>query len=183
MDENTPIEIKYFKCNKIFKRKFTEFKVSINCSLCIRNAKISFETVIEFINNTGHKLLTKKKDYKNVRTKLDVECKDCHKIFHPTFTEFKNFRKRNCNSAKTGTRCPYCANKAKYTLEIVKQFIEQNNLYELSSKEYKNSKSKLEIKCLKCQELFKMTFDHFKNQLANCNFILNQKAKNQLDCF
>ena len=51
--------------------------------------------------------------------------------------------------------------KRKYNYEIVKEYIEKYN-YKLLSKEYKNNRTPLEMKCEK-GHIFKCSFDNFKN--------------------
>ena len=58
--------------------------------------------------------------------------------------------------------------KRKYNYEIVKEYIEKYN-YKLLSKEYKNNRTPLEMKCEK-GHIFKCSFDNFKkgNRCPKC---------------
>lgn len=75
--------------------------------------------------------------YKNAHAKLEIQCnKDGYKWLI------------SWNNIKSGKWCPKCANRPKITLDIVRQLIESKGGILLSG-DYKNSKSKFKIKCLK----------------------------------
>lgn len=113
--------------------------------------KLTYEEVKEYIDNEGHKLLSK--EYVNNSTKLDIQCPHGH-IFHPNFCNFKK-----------GSRCPVCNNK-KHTYEYVKKYIEEQG-YELISKEYINNVTKIEVKC-QHGHIYKVRFRDFKNRNERC---------------
>lgn len=158
INASTPINIKCKNCDKNFKRKFAQFKLSTNCPYCLKNAKIPFSVVLKFVTNKGYKLLTTEKNYKNSTTPLDLECKDCKNIFHPTFKDLKN--------SKGNGKC--AGHTKKFTIEFVKNYIELTNEYKLLSIEYKSANEKLNILCLKCNNQFEKTFEIFKNRNSGC---------------
>lgn len=117
------------------------------------NRKLTYEYVKNFIENIGYKLLSK--EYKRAFSKLEIECHKGHK-FKMAYADLQ----RN-------HRCPECQHPSKkFTYEYVKDYIE-NEGYELLSKEYKNHKIKLEMKCNK-GHIFKLNFGVFKNIGTRC---------------
>jgi len=94
--------------------------------------KFTYSYIKDFIEKEGYQLLSK--EYKNTNTPLHVKCDKGHRYE----TKFNYF--------KQGKRCPYCAGNKKLTYEYVKDFIEKEG-YQLLSKEYKNNRTKLLIKC------------------------------------
>lgn len=118
----------------------------------------SIETITKFVNeNSDCKLISK--EYKNVDSKLEFECK-CGNHFETTFYKFSKRNKRQCNS------CGYkdLANKNKLSYEEVKQFIEvdSNSGCTLLSDSYDNAQEKLKILC-HCGNEFEVKFNHFKS--------------------
>jgi Zn finger protein HypA/HybF involved in hydrogenase expression len=88
-------------------------------------------------------------EYKNNYTKIKINCKN-HGIFE-----------QRADSHLNGRGCPFCGKSKKYTLE---RFIEKankihNNLYDYSLVDYKNNKTKVIIKCVKCNIKFEQTPD------------------------
>jgi len=49
--------------------------------------KLTFEAVCDFIKSNGDTLITK--EYINCKTKLEIKCKTCNKIYKQTFDRFK----------------------------------------------------------------------------------------------
>jgi len=78
-------------------------------------------------------------EYKNNRTRVDVMCNVCGKTFSP-----------KASSLYMGHGCPYCAGTYGKTTE---QFIDEMSVKNPNVKilgKYRNSKSKIETLCLKC---------------------------------
>ena len=77
-------------------------------------------------------------------------------------------------------KCPHC-NKGsvirKNSFEKVKQTIEGKKRYLLLDKSYINCKTKLHIKCLKCNNTFEMTFTDFKSGYRCPSCAGNKKLK------
>jgi len=93
--------------------------------------KLSFNFVKEYIESFGFKLINS--EYINDATCLDIQCSIGH-IFQKTYNKFKYNTKQ----------CPKCLGKQKTFSEIKSYILSQN--YELISMEYKNNRSKLDIK-------------------------------------
>jgi len=121
--------------------------------------KLTYEYIKERIEKTGYKLLSEK--YENAHTKLEVQCPKEH-----------IYKVRWCNF-KRGDRCPICGNKkGKLVYDYVKTFIELKR-YRLLSKEYKNSRTKLQMRCPKGHK-FKMTWHNFQ-QGTRCPICNDQR--------
>lgn len=117
--------------------------------------KHTYEEVEKFINIEGYKLLSK--EYVNSKTKLLILCPKGHKF------------KMHLNSFKDqGLRCPYCSNRAKYTYDEVKEYIELFG-YELLSKEYIGVGDKLLVKCPN-KHKWEVRFGDFKNKGIRCSY-------------
>lgn len=94
--------------------------------------------------------------YKSNKDKYEWLCSKGHKWFS------------NWNNIYKGNRCPECYGNKKYTLEYVKKFLEDNN-FQLLTKEYKWTGSKLDVICPKGHRSFN-TFKELKLALrcAEC---------------
>jgi hypothetical protein len=125
---------------------------------------ITYENVKDFFEENNCKLLTEKKDYENIRTKLLFKC-HCGEISDIQYRTFQNTKK-----------CKYCSNIKKYNYEDVKKYFEDNGCQLLTSKEdYINVKVKVEYICI-CKNKSEITFDNFKNGLKRCMYCANNKA-------
>lgn len=115
--------------------------------------KLTYQEVKEFVENAGFELLSK--EYKNALTKLSIKCDRGH-VFEMRFNDFKN-----------GHRCKYCAHKAKFTLQQVKEIVESRG-YTLLESEYVNVRSHLNLICPKGHKC-RIRFYAFKNRGDGCN--------------
>jgi rubredoxin len=93
--------------------------------------KLTIGQVKSQIEQCKYTLLSQ--DYKNNSTKLDIQCSSGHQ-YQATWTNFQQ-----------GYRCPYCSRK-RVTYQQVKEQVEQQG-YALLSKYYRNSRTKLDIRC------------------------------------
>jgi len=109
--------------------------------------KLTHKSVSEYIEREGYILLSK--EYKNAKSKLKVKCDKGH-IYEVRWDNFKQ-----------GQRCPICTGNIKLTHKSVSEYIESFG-YELLSKEYKNNKSKLKVKCDKCH-IYEVRWDNFQS--------------------
>jgi len=107
--------------------------------------KLTYEYVKSYIESEGYSLLSD--SYKSARDKLDVLCLNGHEWS----VDFHRFER--------GVRCCNCSSNKKLTYEYVKSYIESNG-YELLSKEFINSASKLCIKCPK-GHTYDVTYGNF----------------------
>lgn len=108
--------------------------------------RLDFNEVKEYIESFGYKLLST--EYINAHVKLIIQCDKGH-IYKATFGKFK-YSKR---------RCPIC-NDCKLKYDDVRDYIESFG-YKLSSTEYINSYTKLDVECNK-GHIYQTTWDNFK---------------------
>lgn len=106
---------------------------------------------IEMID--GYKLISK--EYINNFSKLIIKCPENHE-FLMSYNHFQSKKHR----------CPFCqrivvANKLKHSYENIKNYIESFDGYKLISKKYKDSISKLRIRC-NLNHIFEMSYDTFR---------------------
>jgi hypothetical protein len=127
---------------------FSNFQKGHRCKYCYGNAKYQYDYVVEYFCQYGYQLIST--EYKNATKKLKTICPKGHE-YSVSFSEFKN----------NENRCAICSGNKKHTYEYVKSFIEGESGYELLSKEYVNSGSKLKIKC-NHNHVYKTTFNCFK---------------------
>lgn len=145
--------------------------------------KLKYEDVRKYIESFGYQLLSE--EYVNCNTKLYVKCPVGH-TYNVLIHNFKN-----------GNRCPYCAKKKKHTYDEVKKYIESFG-YQLLSSEYINSQSNLKIKCpyghiyyikyntfkngircAKCSNIAKHSYNDIKNYIENEGYeLLSNEYKN-----
>lgn len=126
--------------------------------------KYTYQEVHDYYNEHGCELLSD--EYKNSKTKLRYRCKcgSSHK------SSFEVFKKSN--------HCPKCTIRpTKYSYSDVKKYFEDNGC-ELLSKEYKNTKGKLDYICV-CGEVATTAFERFKNG-HRCKKCGRKKADNKL---
>jgi hypothetical protein len=118
------------------------------------NNRYTIEQVRDYIEYGGYVLLST--DYESSNSILEIECPQGHRC-DKTF-----------NSFKSGQRCAECSGNVKYTIEQVREYVE-NEGYTLLSTEYEGAKSILEIECPfghRCDK----TFGNFKrgSRCAEC---------------
>ena len=134
--------------------------------------KYSYEEVKLEIESKGCKLLST--EYVDCKTLLSIKCA-CGEIFETTFDKWSNRGKQQCNKCskkKAKTR-------GKYSYEEVEEIINgsEGNGCKLKSKEYKNSKTPLDIEC-HCGNPFKATLNEFLRGKKQCN---DCGMKNKID--
>ena len=110
-----------------------DFKNGVRCSECVGLVKKDIEFIRSDFEKNSYILLTKK--YKNCYQKLDYICSNGHK--HSVSWNDWWHKK---------SRCPYCSNKIRKTIEIVKLEFDKED-YILLTKEYTNAHQKLEYIC------------------------------------
>jgi membrane-bound inhibitor of C-type lysozyme len=103
------------------------------CSICYgKNIKFTIDQVRSYFEQEKYILLSK--EYINSSTKLDYQCSNGHK------------HSIKFNSWKNGDRCSTCAGNTKLILEqVIESF--KNEDYTLLSKDYINSRTKLDYRC------------------------------------
>lgn len=83
----------------IFYMTLTDLLRGHSCPYCSKNAKLTYEYIVEYFLFYGYKVLSDK--YVNANTKLLIECPEGH-IYKVTYSDFYR-----------GRRCPYCKNNSK----------------------------------------------------------------------
>ena len=94
-------------------------------------------------------------EYEKSNKKIKIKHKTCGNIFEMTPHNFYYNKEK----------CPYCfkgSNIRRNSFLEVKIFIEKDNKYELLSKKYDNTSTKLKIRCKKCDSVFLMNYRDFK---------------------
>lgn len=139
------------KCNKnhIFEMSFNNFSAGCRCAICSGKMKLTYEKVKNYIESFDeYKLIST--SYENSMKKLQIKCPNNH-LFEMDYHAFKK-----------GCRCAECIGCKKHTYEYIKHFIESNKGYILLSTNYKNTETKLIIKCPHLH-IFKMNYHAFYN--------------------
>lgn len=142
-----------------------------NCPKCNLSQKITLEMFLEKANNI-HK---NKYDYSFIteingyNSKITIICQ-IHKKF------FQSVQKH-----LFGRGCPRCGGSIKSTKEefIEKAIKTHENKYDYSKVYYVNANTKVEIKCNKCETIFKQKPNAhvFGNGCKNCAIIINSKKQ------
>jgi 5-methylcytosine-specific restriction endonuclease McrA len=107
----------------IFRIEESEFKMK----------RYKIDDVKSYIESEGYSLVSE--DFQGVKSKIDIKCINNH-IFPMTFDNFKNNKRR----------CPECQGLKRRDINYVRKEFELRG-YELLSKVYKNTRTKLEYKC------------------------------------
>ena len=127
--------------------KWSNWYVGKRCYFCYGTRIKTIDDIKSQFEKEGYKLLST--HYINNQTKLDYICSKGHK---------HNINYRSWNS---GVRCFYCSNKVQPNIhEIKKSF--RKECYILLSKEYINSKTKLDYICPN-KHIHSVTWNHWKN--------------------
>ena len=125
----------------------------------------TYEMVVEYVENCGGKVLTKKEDFKNTRVNMEFSCNMCGKKIIRTFKTYRDLNARTCRE---------CTNKKlrelrKLTKEDV---LERCNKYgaELITpyNKYENNETIMEFKC-ECGR-------HFNRRLADLQKEIDYKC-------
>lgn len=116
-------------------------------------AKTTLEFIIDAKLKHGDKYEYDSVEYKNCSTKVEIWCNTCEKYFE-----------QRPNDHLKGSNCKTCAviKRSNSSRKTVEQFIEESKSihgekYDYSQVEYKSSKDKVTIFCIKCQISFDQT--------------------------
>jgi len=121
-------------------------------------AKLTLEEVKRRLKQINPMITILSSEYKNCHTKLECFCEIDQTVWFAPW-----------NTLRANHGCPQCgfnklANDRKFTLEYVKEKIEEvNPNIRILSKEYKNSMTKLECECLVDGHIWGATFGHLQN--------------------
>jgi predicted Zn-ribbon and HTH transcriptional regulator len=172
------IKIKHLKCNNIFEMRLNNFLLGNKCPYCKNkndgktNKTVKKMTKEDFINKLDDDYVLIG-DFINLKTNVNLLHKTCGNIYNvrPGNYLYNNHR---CNCTRT---------KHKYTIEDIQEFFNKIDDYELISKEYVNTISKIKIKHLKCNNIFEMRFNDFKNNNNRCPKCSSSKGENIIRTF
>jgi very-short-patch-repair endonuclease len=167
-DDKLRIKYKCNKCSNSFDVLYHHYKAKRECNCVKKNRVINYDFVKKYVSDNGDILLSK--EYVNAKTKLLIKCGECNGNVNMTWDSYQR-----------GCRCRLCCGTNKLTYNEVKQYI--NNTHDkLISKEYKNNKAKMDIKCGKCNKIFKSCFSNFKggSRCPKCSIKTTQN-KTKLD--
>lgn len=118
--------------------------------------RLAYKYVKEYIESFGYILLSK--EYKNNKTKLEIKCNDCGRVFYMKFNTFKDM----------GHRCECKSKPLILTYEYVKDYVEFYG-YKLLSKEYKNNREKILVWCGNPNHKhYEVKFNNFKDSYSRC---------------
>ena len=143
------------------------------CNECVLKRQIEnqmkpYEEVKKLLEERGFALCVEKNEYKGLKYKYLVECKNGHK------------RQQVIQDIISGHDCKVCASiengkKQSHSFEYIKEYIENFN-YKLLSKEcdYKNSSSHITVQCDKNHSEYCVSFDNFRGG-ARCPHCYNEK--------
>lgn len=173
IDMKTPIEIICTICNKkseIIPYNHINKHLLVECFYCKREKRYDKNKLTKIFIKKAINIHKNKYDYSLVqykKAKEDVEiiCNICNNHFFQTPSNHLH---------KTRPQgCPYCYGLYKTTENIIKEFQEVHGKdhYDYSLVDYKNSKTKVKIKCNKCKTIFKQTPNvHLQNKGCSvCN--------------
>jgi hypothetical protein len=172
----TKIEMKHNICGfeySVTPNKFLD--LDRRCPKCFGNIKKTLDEVKDEISNLTNGEYTLVGEYKDTNTPIKIQHNKCGEIFEMRRTDFVK---------PNGNRCPYCAGLKKKDIEIVKREINYitNGEFLVESKEYKNNKTKIEIKHLKCGRTFKNSYNIFTKH-TSCPYCLETDGESKIRYF
>lgn len=132
--------------------RIDHFRRGIRCPFCSGFIKKSINEVREIIESEGYKLLSD--EYKNVHTKLLVQCKKRHQY------------KVSFHSWLQGSRCPYCNGGIRANFDDIKASIEEEG-YALLTDNYENSNQVLELICPNGHH-YNVAWNNWKHKGSRC---------------
>jgi len=140
------------KCKKIIDMSWDSYQKGCRCRLCSGRTKFSYDEIKLYVNNAGDELISNL--YINCRTKLQIKCGRCKKIYKIAFCGFIN-----------GNRCQSCgikstSDKSRLKIKFVKDYIKRCKDKLMSG--YINNYTNLDIQCNKCKKTYKMRFSDFQ---------------------
>lgn len=161
---NTHSNLK-MKCNICGYIKSTKFSHILSghtgCKKCMNILRLSEKEINGVLKEHNSILLGL---YKNNTSPIKVNCTVCKYIWKPTFSNIRS----------GASECPNCSGKRQYNIKEIRKIISNKN-GRLLSKEYQNVFKKLEILCLRCNNIW---FPTFKNINAGhwCPICANTKS-------
>lgn len=155
-NNKTKVKIKCNTCKNIFEQRPNNHLNGQNCPFCFGSKKLTTEQFIEKSKQIhGNKYDYSLVKYINAKTKVKIKCNNCGNIFEQIPDVHTNSRHG----------CTFCSPTSKLNTE---QFIEKARIihgddYDYNLVEYKNSNTKVKIKCNTCKKIFEQRpHDHLK---------------------
>ena len=163
-NNKTKVKIKCNTCKNIFEQRPNNHLNGQNCPFCFGSKKLTTEQFIEKAKQIhGNKYDYSLVEYINAKTKVKIKCNNCGNIFEQIPDVHTNSRHG----------CTFCSPTSKLNTE---QFIEKARIihgddYDYSLVEYKNSNTKIKIKCNTCKKIFEQRpHDHLKGCGCFCAY-------------
>ncbi|TSO25288.1 hypothetical protein [Lactobacillus sp. LL6] len=165
INRNTKIKVKCLKCSKImslYSRTLMEKRMGKDCN---HHLTLTEKEVKERINKASNHKIEMVESYQGARTKIKMHCKKCNYTW-----------KTQPYLVYNGHDCPSCANKAKVTDEILKNYIKDNaNGYELIGS-IVTSHTPVKILHKTCGHIFEMTPKAFMHNNQRCPYEARKRA-------
>lgn len=165
---NNNIRLNYtcLKCGYHHHKAYQTFTKNKDCNKCT-NKYHSFteEYVRETVEAKGWKLNSK---YKNTNIPLDLICPDDHKCM----MRFSGFLK--------GNNCSICAGNSRKDIDFVRNKLKDNG-FELLDENYKNNRTKLNVKCIKKGHIITKELAAIQNGYTNCEQCIQTTQKIKFD--
>lgn len=163
-NNNINLKLKCKKCNRVFNGSWSDLQSGKKKCLHEKSRmKYTIEDVRKIIELKDGQLISDK--YEGLNKKIKVKCNKCGVIWEPSF-----------ESLLKNHWCSGCSKNKKFDLDTVKYIINKNGGL-LISKNYKNSTSKIIIKCLKCNTIWFPTFGSIQSGswCPECSIFKSQK--------
>lgn len=178
VDTQTPIKIKCLQCGHYFYQKPSKHMLGQGCPNCKKPKKYTLKTLREKINKLykGRYEVIPLEEYKNNKSYINLIChkKDCNGNEHGMF-------RVRINKLLSGHSCPKCGGTLRMTKDefMAKATEIHGKHYDYSKSNYVNSKTKILIKCNKCNNEFWQTpHNHLSGN--GCPYCKNYKLEKDL---
>ena len=156
------LEIKCGRCDQVFLMTWDDYQGGRRCGKCSRSYKKTYDYVKQYIETHGDTIISK--EYVNNKNKITIRCGKCEYIYEMTIANYQN-----------GKRCIKCGRQR----ASVKRSLDPTYVESIVSKygdklisSYKNSKTKIDVECQKCGNIYKVLFYHFRDgSRCLCNTI------------
>ena len=182
------LQIKCHKCDEEYEQSYQMILKGYWCTGTCRTEnymnrdnsnnkyRYTYDEVRDIINMTNNTLCSK--EYVNSKTKLDIYCNDCKNIFSMSFYHF-NILKQRCPNCYIATR--------KLSTETFQEYVKSRG--DTLIDEYTDSRSKIRIKCGKCNEIFIQQANGYR-QRGGCQAcaidaqrLTYEEVKRRIECY
>lgn len=182
------LQIKCHKCEEEYEQSYQMILKGYWCTGTCRsenymsrdksNTKYgyTYDEVRDIVNSTNNTLCSK--EYVNGKSKLDIYCNDCKKVFSMSFYHFNILKQR----------CPHCyIATRKLTTDTFEEYVLSRGDTLLDN--YTDSRTKIRIECGKCNRIFSILANGYR-QGAGCQpCVIDQtrltydEVKNRIECY